>query len=93
MVISTEKTYNNDRGYFYIPVVWREEFNLHRGMEVGIDYYNEVVIIDKSKSREFTQTVSAKGKLTIPLELREQLHNETYNIYIIQRDEKIILTP
>jgi bifunctional DNA-binding transcriptional regulator/antitoxin component of YhaV-PrlF toxin-antitoxin module len=93
MVILTEKVYDNEKGYFYIPVVWREEFDLRNGIEVGIDYYNDVIIIDKLKSREFTQRISAKGRLTIPHELRQQLDNETYKIYIIQTDEKIILTP
>ncbi|MBY6037588.1 hypothetical protein KUV80_13035 [Fictibacillus nanhaiensis] len=93
MVIFTDKTYNNQRGYFYIPVTWREEFNLHKGKEVGIDVDNDIIIIDRQQSREFTRTVSAKGKLTIPLELRKHLLNKTYDIIIMQKEEKIMLSP
>jgi bifunctional DNA-binding transcriptional regulator/antitoxin component of YhaV-PrlF toxin-antitoxin module len=94
MVIFTEKTYENEKGYFYIPVTWREEFDLHCGAEVGIDCYNNaVIIIDKTISREYKQIVSAKGKLTIPQDLRQRLIDQTYHIIIEQRDERIILAP
>jgi bifunctional DNA-binding transcriptional regulator/antitoxin component of YhaV-PrlF toxin-antitoxin module len=93
MVIFTEKIYNNQKGYFYIPVIWRDEFNLHSGSEVGIDIVNNNIIIDRIRSRTFTQKVSAKGKLTIPYELRKHLSNKTYDIIIMQKEEKILLTP
>ncbi|MDR7074228.1 hypothetical protein [Fictibacillus barbaricus] len=94
MVIFTEKTYKNEKGYFYIPVTWREEFKLYNGVEVGIDCFNDsVIVIDRAPAREYKQFVSAKGKLTIPLELRQRLNNQSYHIIIEQRDERIILAP
>ncbi|MFC0235483.1 hypothetical protein [Fictibacillus phosphorivorans] len=94
MVIVTEKTYENEKGYFYIPIAWREEFNLHGGEEVGIDcYHNHIVVIDKTVSREYKQKVTEKGKLTIPLELRQKLIDQTYHVIIEQREERIILAP
>jgi bifunctional DNA-binding transcriptional regulator/antitoxin component of YhaV-PrlF toxin-antitoxin module len=93
LVILMEKMYENEKGYFYIPVVWREEFNLQEGQEVGIDLLNDVIMIDKTNTREFNQIIVGKGKLTIPIELREKLKNKFYNIFILQRDKKIILTP
>lgn len=85
--------YENEKGYFYIPIVWREEFNLQEGIEVGIDLLNGALIIDKTKTREFNQKIVRKGKLTIPCEIRGKLKSRKYNIFILQRDEKIILTP
>jgi bifunctional DNA-binding transcriptional regulator/antitoxin component of YhaV-PrlF toxin-antitoxin module len=94
MVIFTEKTYENEKGYFYIPVTWREEFKLHSGTEVGIDCYNNsIIVIDKSTAREYKQIVTEKGNVTIPLELRQKLNNQTYHIIIEQKDERIILAP
>jgi bifunctional DNA-binding transcriptional regulator/antitoxin component of YhaV-PrlF toxin-antitoxin module len=94
VVIFTEKTYENEKGYFYIPVTWREEFKLHSGTEVGIDCYNNtLIVIDKAVTREFKQIVTEKGKLTIPLELRQKLKDQTYHIIIEQKDERIILAP
>lgn len=93
MVLLMEKTYDNAKGYFYIPIAWREEFNLTEGIEVGIDFINGIVVIDKTLTREFSRNVCAKGKLTIPLEVRQLLHTNKYNIYIIQKDKKIILSP
>jgi bifunctional DNA-binding transcriptional regulator/antitoxin component of YhaV-PrlF toxin-antitoxin module len=93
MVLLMEKTYDNEKGYFYIPIAWREEFNLQEGIEVGIDFINGIVLIDKTLTREFSRNISAKGKLTIPLEVRQLLHANKYNIYIIQKESKIILSP
>ncbi|WP_226535513.1 AbrB/MazE/SpoVT family DNA-binding domain-containing protein [Fictibacillus halophilus] len=94
MVIFTEKTYENEKGYFYIPVTWREEFKLYSGAEVGIDCYNNsIIVIDKAGTREFKQIVTEKGNITIPLELRKKLINQSYHIIIEQRDERIILAP
>jgi bifunctional DNA-binding transcriptional regulator/antitoxin component of YhaV-PrlF toxin-antitoxin module len=93
LVIFTGKTYENERGYFYIPVTWREEFNLYCGIGVGIDYKNNFLVIDRGTSREYTQKISAKGKLTIPLELREKIHSNKFYILIEQCEEKIILAP
>jgi bifunctional DNA-binding transcriptional regulator/antitoxin component of YhaV-PrlF toxin-antitoxin module len=93
MVLLMEKTYDNEKGYFYIPIAWREEFNLQEGIEVGIDFINGIVVIDKILTREFSRNVSAKGKLTIPLEVIQLLHTNKYNIYVIQKDNKIILSP
>jgi bifunctional DNA-binding transcriptional regulator/antitoxin component of YhaV-PrlF toxin-antitoxin module len=93
MVLLMEKTYDNEKGYFYIPIAWREEFNLQEGIEVGIDFINGIVLIDKTLTREFSRNISAKGKLTIPLEIRQLLHTNKYNIYIIQKENKIILSP
>jgi bifunctional DNA-binding transcriptional regulator/antitoxin component of YhaV-PrlF toxin-antitoxin module len=93
MVLLMEKTYDNEKGHFYIPVVWREEFNLQDGIEVGIDFINGIIVIDKMLTREYSQKVSARGKLTIPLEVRQLLQTNNYNIYVIQKDKKIILSP
>jgi bifunctional DNA-binding transcriptional regulator/antitoxin component of YhaV-PrlF toxin-antitoxin module len=93
MVLLMEKTYDNEKGYFYIPIAWREEFNLQEGIEVGIDYLNGIIVIDKTLTREFSQNVSSRGKLTIPLKVRQFLHTDIYNIYVIQKDQKIILSP
>jgi bifunctional DNA-binding transcriptional regulator/antitoxin component of YhaV-PrlF toxin-antitoxin module len=93
MVLLMEKTYDNEKGHFYIPVAWREELNLQEGIEVGIDFINGIILIDKTLTREYSQKVSAKGKLTIPLEIRQFLHTNLYKIYVIQNDEKIILSP
>jgi bifunctional DNA-binding transcriptional regulator/antitoxin component of YhaV-PrlF toxin-antitoxin module len=93
MVIFTGKTYENEKGYLYIPVTWREEFDLQSGEGVGIDYKNNFLVIDKETSREYCQTVSARGNLTIPLELRDKLNNETFYILIEQQKKKIILAP
>jgi bifunctional DNA-binding transcriptional regulator/antitoxin component of YhaV-PrlF toxin-antitoxin module len=93
MVLLMEKTYDNEKGHFYIPIAWREEFDLQEGIEVGIDFINGIILIDKTLTREYSQKVSAKGKLTIPLEIRQLLHTNLYKIYVIQNDEKIILSP
>jgi bifunctional DNA-binding transcriptional regulator/antitoxin component of YhaV-PrlF toxin-antitoxin module len=93
MELLMEKTYDNEKGYFYIPIAWREEFNLQDGIEVGIDFLNGIIVIDKTLTREYSQNVSARGKLTIPLEIRQLLHTDIYNIYVIQKDRKIILSP
>jgi bifunctional DNA-binding transcriptional regulator/antitoxin component of YhaV-PrlF toxin-antitoxin module len=94
MVIFTKKTYENEKGYFYIPVTWREEFKLHSGLKLGIDCYNEsIVVIDKTSTREYKQVVTEKGYITIPFELRQKLAFKTFHILIEQRDEKIILAP
>lgn len=86
-----EKYYDNDRGYLYIPVSWREEFNITRDTIVGIDCENDVIIIDKNVEREYTQRLSKKGVLTIPLNLRQKLSHKIYNIYIVHAEEKVIL--
>lgn len=93
LVIFTEKIYDNQKGYFYIPIIWREEFQFYIGREIGIDCYNNLIIIDGIKSRSYTQCVSSKGKITIPIELRKQLSYSTFHIIIIQHEEKILLVP
>jgi bifunctional DNA-binding transcriptional regulator/antitoxin component of YhaV-PrlF toxin-antitoxin module len=94
LVIFTKKTYENKKGYLYIPVIWREEFNIHSGLEVGIDcYQNSILVIDKTLTREYKQIISNKGFLTIPHELRERLTCNTFQIIIEQKDERIILAP
>jgi bifunctional DNA-binding transcriptional regulator/antitoxin component of YhaV-PrlF toxin-antitoxin module len=93
LIFFTEKIYDNEKGYMYIPAVWRAEFHLHTGTEVGIDYNNDFLVIDKETSREYTQKISSKGNLTIPLKLREKIHNDKFYILIEQRQEKIILAP
>jgi bifunctional DNA-binding transcriptional regulator/antitoxin component of YhaV-PrlF toxin-antitoxin module len=50
-------------------------------------------VIDRTLTREYSQNVSARGKLTIPLEIRQLLHTNIYNIYVMQKDRKIILSP
>jgi bifunctional DNA-binding transcriptional regulator/antitoxin component of YhaV-PrlF toxin-antitoxin module len=93
MELLMEKKYDNEKGYFYIPIAWREEFDLQDGIEVGIDFLNGIIVIDKTLTRQYSQNVSARGKLTIPLEIRQLLHTDIYNIYVIQKDRKIILSP
>ncbi|MGA4719801.1 hypothetical protein [Fictibacillus nanhaiensis] len=94
MVIFTKKIYENKKGYLYIPVIWREEFNIHRGLEIGIDCFNDsILVIDKTLTREYKQMISNKGFLTIPYELRQRLTYDTFQIMIEQKDERIILTP
>lgn len=93
LVIFTGKTYENEKGYFYIPVTWREEFNLQSGKVMGIDYKNNFLIINTKPSREYKQKINSKGYLTIPLNLREKLHSNKFYIIVEQREEKIILAP
>lgn len=94
LVIYTNKVYENKKGYLYIPVIWREEFNIHNGLEIGIDcYHNSILVIDKSLKREFKQIISNKGYLTIPYALRQKLICNTFQIIIEQKDERIILAP
>lgn len=93
LVIFTGKTYKNDKGYLYIPVTWREEFNLRSGKVVGIDYKNDCLVIDSKPSREYKQKIDSKGNLTIPLDLREKLHSNNFHIIIEQLEERIILAP
>lgn len=93
-MIYTKKTYDNKKGYLYIPVIWREEFNIHSGLEVGIDcYHDSILVIDKTLTREFKQIISNKGYLTIPFELRQKLICNSFQIIIEQKDERIILAP
>jgi bifunctional DNA-binding transcriptional regulator/antitoxin component of YhaV-PrlF toxin-antitoxin module len=94
LVIFTKKTYENKKGYLYIPVIWREEFNIHSGLEVGIDcYQNSILVIDKTLTREYKQTISNKGYLTIPYELRKKLTCDIFQIIIEQKEERILLAP
>lgn len=94
LVIFTKKTYENKKGYLYIPVIWREEFNIHSGLEIGIDcYHDSILVIDKTLTREYKQIISSKGYLTIPYELRQKLSYDTFQIIIEQKDERIILAP
>ncbi|MGA4722204.1 hypothetical protein [Fictibacillus nanhaiensis] len=94
MVIYTKKTYDNKKGYLYIPVIWREEFNIYNGLEVGIDcFHDSILVIDKTLTREYKQMISNKGYLTVPYELRQKLTHDTFQIMIEQKDEKIILAP
>ncbi|MBN3555623.1 hypothetical protein JYA63_15200 [Fictibacillus nanhaiensis] len=86
-----DKYYDNDRGYIYIPIRWREEFAISNGSIVGIDCEDDVIIIDKNMTREFTQKISKRGALTIPLELRQKLKHKIYSIYIVHAEEKVIL--
>jgi hypothetical protein len=77
----------------FIFLLLREEFNLPCGIRVGIDYKNNILVIDRETSREYTQKFSAKGNLTIPLDLREKIHSNKFYILIEQCEEKIILAP
>lgn len=86
-----DKYYDNEKGYIYIPIRWREEFDISNGSMVGIDCEDEVVIIDKDTTREFIQKISKRGALTIPLELRQKLKHKRYSIYIVHAEEKVIL--
>ncbi len=86
-----DKYYDNDKGYIYIPIRWREEFGISNGSTVGIEFVDDTIIIDKDITRKFTQKVSSRGALTIPLELRQKLKHKIYNIYIVHPEEKVIL--
>jgi bifunctional DNA-binding transcriptional regulator/antitoxin component of YhaV-PrlF toxin-antitoxin module len=89
----SDKLYDNNKGYIYIPISWREEFQLSNGAEVGIDLEDGIITIDKNLTREYIQKITSKGKLTIPYDLRQKLSYQTYNIYIIHSVERVILVP
>ncbi|MED1866037.1 hypothetical protein P4V41_21530 [Fictibacillus nanhaiensis] len=92
-MLLTKKKYNNKIGNLTIPFVWREEFKMDCGVALGIDLIGNIVIIDKREDREYTRVVTDKGKITIPIELRQELGSKLYNVFVIQTDEKILLTP
>lgn len=60
---------------------------------VGYDYKNNFLVIERETSQKYNQKISARGKLTIPLELREKIHNDRFYILKEQWEEKIILAP
>jgi bifunctional DNA-binding transcriptional regulator/antitoxin component of YhaV-PrlF toxin-antitoxin module len=59
----SDKHYDNNKGYIYIPISWREEFQLSNGAEVGIDLEDGILSIDKNLTREYIQKITSKGKL------------------------------
>jgi hypothetical protein len=92
-LIVIKRKYNNDKGYFIIPIMWREEFNMNIGEKVGIDLVGTNVIIDRDLNREYIRAVQQRGHLNIPLKLKNKLESELYDIVILYRDKKILLIP
>ena len=84
MSVVLNKFYDNKKGYFHIPVVWREEFQFQVGEKVGVD---------KMRERQFTPIIGVKGRLTIPIEIRQELKSHIYQLIAIQETEQFILTP
>ncbi|ANC77425.1 hypothetical protein ABE65_011675 [Fictibacillus phosphorivorans] len=62
MAILLKRCYYKKKGYFYIPVVWREEFQFEVGETVSLDIESDKIIIDKKGDRRFTQVVGVKGR-------------------------------
>ncbi|MED1864351.1 hypothetical protein P4V41_12870 [Fictibacillus nanhaiensis] len=93
MSVVLNKFYDNKKGYFHLPVVWREEFQFQIGEKVGIDVEDGKIIIDKLNARRFTPIIGVKGRLTIPIEIRQELKSHTYQIIAIQETEQFVLIP
>lgn len=93
MSVVLNKFYDNKKGYFHIPVVWREEFQFQVGEKVGVDVKDGIIIIDKMHERQFTPIIGVKGRLTIPIEIRQELKSPIYQLIAIQETEQFILTP
>jgi bifunctional DNA-binding transcriptional regulator/antitoxin component of YhaV-PrlF toxin-antitoxin module len=93
MSVVLNKFYDNKKGYFHIPVVWREEFQFQVGEKVGVDVKDGIIIIDKMHVRQFTPIIGVKGRLTIPIEIRQELKSHIYQLIAIQETEQFILTP
>ncbi|MGA4719838.1 hypothetical protein [Fictibacillus nanhaiensis] len=93
MSVVLNKFYDNKKGYFHIPVVWREEFQFQVGEKVGVDVKDGIIIIDKMRVRQFTPIIGVKGRLTIPIEIRQELKSHIYQLIAIQETEQFILTP
>jgi bifunctional DNA-binding transcriptional regulator/antitoxin component of YhaV-PrlF toxin-antitoxin module len=93
MSVLLKKGYDNKKGYFYIPVVWREEFQFEVGGKVSLDVEDDKIIIDKHTNRRFTQLVGVRGRITIPIEVREVLKNQIFQMLDRQDTEQLILIP
>lgn len=57
----------------------------------GFDIDYKFLVIERETPRKYNQKISARGKLTIPLELREKIHNDRFYILKERWEEKIIL--
>jgi bifunctional DNA-binding transcriptional regulator/antitoxin component of YhaV-PrlF toxin-antitoxin module len=94
MVIKLNKKYNNVKGVFYVPVAWREEFQIEVGDSLGIELVaNELIIYKSGGNKVHKQKIYEKGRLTRPKVIRDKLQHQLYNIYILQKDKKILLSP
>ncbi|MET3728230.1 bifunctional DNA-binding transcriptional regulator/antitoxin component of YhaV-PrlF toxin-antitoxin module [Fictibacillus halophilus] len=93
MNIEINKNYSNEKGYFYLPAVWREEFRLQIGQAVEFMVDGENIMISKNKNQSKKRVIGKKGMLTIPHNIRMKLNHKLYKIFILQKEEKILLTP
>jgi bifunctional DNA-binding transcriptional regulator/antitoxin component of YhaV-PrlF toxin-antitoxin module len=91
--IEINKKYCNDKGHFYLPAVWREEFRLQIGQAVDIMVEGENIMIRKNTDQTKKKIIGKKGRLTIPLNIRTKLNHKLYRILVLQKEEKILLTP
>jgi hypothetical protein len=74
-------------------VVWREEFQFEVREKVSLDVEEDKIDIDKHTYRKFTQLVGVRGRITIHLEIREVLKDQTYQMLVRQDTEQNILIP
>ncbi|MET3727052.1 bifunctional DNA-binding transcriptional regulator/antitoxin component of YhaV-PrlF toxin-antitoxin module [Fictibacillus halophilus] len=93
MSVLLKKCYDNKKGYFYIPVVWSEEFQFEVGGKVSLGIEDDKIVIDKHTNRRYTQLIGVRGRITIPVEIREVLKDQTYQMLVKQDTEQIILIP
>jgi bifunctional DNA-binding transcriptional regulator/antitoxin component of YhaV-PrlF toxin-antitoxin module len=93
MNIEINKNYSNEKGYFYLPAVWREEFKLHIGQPVEFIVDGQNVMISKNRNTAKKRVIGKKGMLTIPHNIRMNLNHKLYRIFILQKEEKILLSP
>ncbi|ANC77464.1 hypothetical protein ABE65_011910 [Fictibacillus phosphorivorans] len=93
MKIEINKKYCNEKGYFYLPAVWREEFSLQSGQAVQFLVDGENIMISKNQNKPKKRIIGKRGMLTIPHHIRMKLNHKLYRIFILQMEEKILLTP
>jgi hypothetical protein len=61
------------------------------GGKVSHDIEDDKIVIDKHTDRKFTQVVGVRGRITIPIELREVLKDRTYQMLVRQDTKQLIL--